>query len=383
MKTRTKTASFLYVLFVATYIIGHIADIPSLLANFLIACVGIFALFYCLYKYGSNKYNSYLIVFGILFSSLMLISILYNGNSDMQDILWIWAYMGIAALIYEFDIPKRTFEICSWFFVILILAHIIRGGTPREFLRMGSENNISAYLIFFILAGYLGRLSDHKSLKYLLPLFCLVISLWTGSRGGALAAAVLVICVFLHNFLAIKKGKFFTLVKICLLLAVSYWLLNAVLGDFISAFIDKIDQYGGESIRTEIWAEYISGIFDSIGNVLLGVNILGHKYLLLNSYSGNTHNSFLMLHAKFGLIACVLLLLLMAKVLIKSTREKKALLLVVLITSGTRMLFDWVAFTGLYDVLFWYMFIYTIDNRGENTTEQAGKGRKLERESSC
>lgn len=370
MKPRTKTASFFYILFAIIFIGGHIVDIPPILCNFLIALCGIGALGYCILKNGFGGTVSYYIVLGILFSMLMFLSVFYNGNADYLDILWVWAYLGIGALIYEFDIPTKTYWIVAYAVIALIAAYMLTGGAIDGLLKIGSQNNISTYVFFFVLAGYLSQAKDRKPMQYIPTCLVAAISLWSGSRAGLLAAGVLLVCIFLYNFLAMQKGKLKTLGKILALIILGLLAVIYFFGDYMTAFFHKIQNYGGSSVRTEIWAEYIGGMFDSLRNFVFGVKMSDKQYTLLNYYTGNTHNAFLMLHAKYGIVAFVTVLYYTCKALFRSLAEKNTVLIIVLIATAVRMFFDWVAFPGLYDVFIWYVIIYAIDNR--SLTERTG-----------
>lgn len=136
--------------------------------------------------------------------------------------------------------------------------------------------------------------------------------------------------------------------------------------------VDKINRYGGTSIRTEIWREYILGVLSNAGNFIFGADTSNVMYHWLSFYSGNTHNSFLMLHAKFGIVALLMVIILLFVVLHKSIQEKNYIMMVTVIVAIARMFFDWISFPGLYDILFWYMFLYALDKEeyGRQLKEQ-------------
>ena len=67
-----------------------------------------------------------------------------------------------------------------------------------------------------------------------------------------------------------------------------------------------------------------------------------------------------MLHAKFGLLALGLLIVLIFLVVHKAIKEKNYIMIIILLAASARMFFDWIAFPGLYDVLFWYMYLYIL-----------------------
>lgn len=370
MKPRTKTASFFYILFAVIFMGGHIVAIPPILCNLFIALCGFGALGYCVLKKGFDSTVSYYIVLGVLFSMLMFLSVFYNGNADYLDILWVWAYLGIAALIYEFDIPSRTYWAVAYAVIALIAVYMLTGGAIDGLLKIGSQNNISTYVFFFVLVGYLSQMAEKRPMQYIPTFLVLAISLWSGSRAGLLAAAALLVCIFFYNFLALQKGKLKTLGKIFALILLALLAVTYFFGEYMVAFLEKIKNYGGSSVRTEIWAEYIGGMFDSLRNFVFGVKMSDKQYTLLNYYTGNTHNAFLMLHAKYGIVAVFAALYYACKAFLRSLSEKNRVLIIVLIAAAARMFFDWVAFPGLYDVFVWYAIIYAIDNR--SLTESTG-----------
>lgn len=362
MKIRLKihNAAVIYILFVIVFMGGHILKIQPLVANFLIALVGLCALAYGILK---KRINSYLILVGVLYSVLMIISLIYNGNADYMELLWIWSYMGIAILTYEFGISKRVYWCVAYLIIALICIYIIRGGAANNLLFMGSQNNISAYVIFFVIMGYLSVMREKKTIKYFASFLTFAICLWTGSRAGIISAFLLVVVTFLYNFFAIKGYKAQSLLKWCALIGFAVWAVNHFFGKYLLGLTAKLDRYGSGSIRIEIWREYIQGVLSNIGNFFLGSDTSNEIYHWLSFYNGNAHNSFLMLHAKFGLLAISLLIVLMFMVVYKAMKEKNYIVIIVLLTASARMFFDWIAFPGLYDVLFWYMFLYVLDKR--------------------
>lgn len=365
LSLKINVSSILFVLFSYVFMITHVVEIKSLLANFLVALLGILALIISLLKKKNSKQYGYLVTVGIIFSLFMLLSIVYNGNADLLDLIWIWCYLGIAILIYENEISQKVYFFVASSIIIWIFAYILSGKDAAQFLTYGSQNNISAYVLFFVIIYYISNIVHNKKQPYILLFLTAAICLWTGSRAGILASFVLIIGNFVCNFLFIKKGKTIELLKWLIVLFVAIWLLNHYFGPYLMPLFYKIERYGNTSIRTEIWSEYLNGAFNSFYNLVLGVNIKDSGFRLLNFYGGNVHNSFLALHAKFGLLPFVDIIILIVKTIKKIITEKKYAFLVVLSTVCVRMYFDWIAFPGLYDVFFWYFFLYLTNNNSK------------------
>ncbi|HFI0086951.1 TPA: O-antigen ligase family protein [Streptococcus suis] len=363
VRLRINNAAIIYTLFAIAFMGGRILKIQSLVANFGIALVGLCALSYSILKKGKRGINAYLILIGVLYSVFMILSLFYNGNADYLDLLWIWAYMGIAILTYEFEISKRTYWNVAYFIIALICIYMVKGGDAASLLSIGSQNNISAYVIFFVIMGYLSIMNEKRVIKYYAGFLTLAICLWTGSRGGVISASLLLVGTFLYNFLAIKGQKIKSLAKWCVLICFAVWAVTHFFGKYLLGFIDKLDRYGTSSNRTEIWKEYIQGIKENIGNFFFGANTSNGTYRWLSIHDGNTHNSFLMLHAKFGLLALGLLIFLIFLVVHKAIKEKNYIMIIILFAASARMFTDWIAFPGLYDVLFWYMCLYILNRQ--------------------
>lgn len=363
MNKKVKIATLIYATFAAVLIGVHLIELQSLIANLLIALVGLVAFVFCMVNNKIRGSASYSIIFGVLFSLLMTISMLYNGNAEIYDLIWIWSFLGIALLSYEFEIPTRAYYLVHMSVVAVIIIYILTGGVAKNFFKDISENNISAYLIFFACMGYLSQMRSKTKINFLPSLSTLAISLWSGSRAGVLATVVLVVLTFFYNMSVIKKRRMEYFLKAVFVVVILVGITALFLRDFVAAFLDKLSRYGGESARTEIWSEYFGAMVDSFGNFLFGVGVSNTDYPLLNYYSGNTHNAFLMLHSLFGMAAVVVVLVLIVCVVRKAVKNGNLIIMIVLCASVVRMMFDWIGFTGLYDVLFWYMALYLFDDR--------------------
>ncbi|MCX0414253.1 O-antigen ligase family protein [Clostridium perfringens] len=355
--------AFIYILFSIIFMGVHIINISPLFANSMIAILGLSSLLYTFKNRGIKGINSYLVFLGIIYSMLMILSTLYNGNADYTNILWVWTYMGIATLTYEFYISSKVFWGVSYIINILLLIYIILGGNVHNVISRGSQNNISAYIIFFLAMAYLSVMKKRCSINYLPSFLVMGISAWSSSRAGILAGMFIIIATFIYNFLFIKGKKIKLLLRWIVLIIVSIWLVNNFFGQYLVDLTNKISRYGDQSVRTTIWIEYLCGMKNSIGNFLFGVKTTNSSYYWLSYYTGNTHNSFLMLHAKFGIAAIILLSILFIKVIKKGIKERNYIVIIVLFTISIRMFFDWIGFPGLYDIIFWYLVLYSFEVR--------------------
>ncbi len=93
-------------LFIAVTIVTRLINIDAEVMNLSIALSGILCFGYYIVC-GNKRLKVFGICICLFLSILMAISIVYNGNARVVNILWIWAYMGAALLLYEFGLNYR------------------------------------------------------------------------------------------------------------------------------------------------------------------------------------------------------------------------------------------------------------------------------------
>lgn len=357
-------SEFLLCIFVLVSVGSRFLSVDADTTNMLIALIGLSCmLFYALF--GNKHLKMFGFALSVFLSVLMLISIIYNGNAKPKNILWIWGYMGVALLLYEFGIRRITaaalFYLFSVYIVYLSLSSTL---LLEEILNFGSQNNISVLYIFIMIIYFLTELRFSKSkTMLLLPIFLvLTISIWTANRAAVLVLAAFVLFAFANNIF-LSKSSFRQLFPYLIITIILLFLFKYFYSFYSNSLIEKIERYGAESDRTHIWTEYVKGMGQSLGNLVFGVNTSDSHYYYLNYYDGNTHNAFLMLHAKFGLIGLITILFFLYKSVVKAIKLKHYRLISLLFVVALRSLFDWTAFPGLLDVIFYFFIIYYIDSK--------------------
>lgn len=338
----------------------RLVAIDPILMNLSIAIMGLLCYLFFLLTSKRNdiKVKSY--VYGFFLSVCMMLSIAYNGNANITNVLWIWAYMGVGLLLYEYGIKKLSgfiiFYTVNLYFISLALEGQIM---IDEILETGSANNLSVISLFTMILFYLSRRESLTNLIDFIPVFIVMfVSLWTGSRAGLLSVVIFYVLVIIIELLATKKQRW----KLYIVISLSIILIGAFVIQwyemFSVVFEGKLERSGMESSRTLIWNDYFKGLTDNIGNFVFGVPGLDPQYHHLKEYSGNTHNIFLMLHSKYGLIGLVGVVFYILKAVRKLFHNKQWILLCLLMVIIIRGMFDWVAFPGSMDVLLWYFIFY-------------------------
>lgn len=326
-----------------------------------LACLGSSVVF------GSWKFTSKCIGIAFFLSILMSVSILYNENARFVNILWIWAYMGSAMLLYEYGVIKiytqtTFYAVCALFFFLFLTG----GLDVTKILTHGSANHVSILCIYCMSIYYLSLELEKNDSAPLIPIILVIfLSIVTGCRSGIVAAALFLLLILKFNWKNIRNKTQKTKYIILLIIGAIVVIYAGItyLDQFSEALTSKMDKQGMESARSAIWKEYFSGTFESIESFLFGVPTNQPKYPNLYYYSGNPHNSFLMLHAKYGLAGLLFFGFAIVKAIKKAQKNQDYILKYVIYLIVVRCFFDWTAFPGLYDVFFFYMVFYAFYNK--------------------
>lgn len=400
----------LMAVFVVCVLLNNLIPIPGLLGNALIAGSGCLMFLYTIICKKEDKKVWKITGLAVVMSICMIASSLYNHNASLKEILWIWCYMGAALVISYFDIDDRWISalfylLSGYFFLCIIMQRSV-----HYILYSTSRNGISLLMHFVLFLLYICR-GSRKRVLYLPAAFCLIISVWSLGRAGVLTSIFFLGGIAVYGLVKEKKSSLKKLLGIAFLLVVSMLLLAKVFptneslkaedvsvtdnqkdSEMISeqeadinkeeadvaitpqkkseTFVSRFSAYGLKSVRTSIWAEYISKMVYSGKNFLLGVDCL--KGTFLSQYR-QPHNSYLELHAKFGMTGFLITMILLAGTFIKLCRDRNGLYLLVFIACGMRAMLDWVAFPGCIDVMFWFLCfqkMFGLENISDRNAEE-------------
>lgn len=375
--------NMLMIAFVFFVLLINLIPIPGLIGNALISACGCTCYLYVFW--GKRKDKKLWVITGLAFflSICMLISSMYNHNSDLKELLWIWCYIGAAllALCYELDDKwlQVIFYLLSGYFGICIVMH----RSVHYILYSTSRNGISSQMLFVMLLIYLCR-DKEKKVIYLPAILNVIISVWALGRAGVLTAVFFLIGIIVYGI--VKEGWkeiWRRLIGNIAILVIFLALLSVVFptneslrpedrsemsmeellaqdqdGEISEeTFLSRFASYGFKSIRFSIWLEYLDGAVKSTSNFLFGVDCSKGKLL---SYYRQPHNSYLELHAKFGLFGFITVMIMVLITFIRLCRNKEGLLMLLLLTCGLRAMLDWAAFPGALDVYFWFLCFYEI-----------------------
>lgn len=358
MRKENLTPNCLFLLFLISFVLTKLIY-PTSSSNLLISLTGVLCYLYMIFtdRIRSRK----LILISCLYMLLMLISRWYNKNADLPEIIWNVSFTGVAALLYYKNINIKCMYFVFYIAAIYCIFLALKGYDIQEGLGdTGSINSISVLLIFLLGLIYIEhyRTYGNTLLPYMPVILTLIISIWTASRAGILSLFVFMTYILFHNLKNKKSAYLYTVIMILALV-----LFSLKFGDiFYANIIDKTNKFGTNSSRLLIWNEYFMSLNNFL-NIFFGVEFDRTRDLYISFYNGNLHNSFLMLHSKYGLLGFLIVLLLIFKAFVKCLKWRNYVYLFVLITICIRASFDWCSFPGIFDVIFWFYAFFVLDKK--------------------
>jgi len=364
LNTKKNISWILVALFVVVAVVVQIVQMDDDLMNLIKGVFGLFCFVVAMFVV-SKGVKVRAIVVGLVASILMFFSFLYNGNIRPNNLAWIWSYLGVAMLLFEYGANRKLSLFTYYVFCLYFLYLSIFGGIDyRNALGQNSANYVSVLLIFCVCVYYVAlKQFTIKEFSYIPLLVLMFLSAWAANRSGIMCMGVAIpMVVVINRKLSAKSHHQLRFVLTLIVFTVGIVLLSNYLVDYVSSLTAKRESVGMASQRSYIWREYVNGSFDNIGNLVFGVPTKLPQYTFLSHYAGNPHNSFLMLHAKFGILGFLTVLVFVIKTISISLKRKDYLILVITILIVVRSFFDWCAFPGLYDVFYYYMIFYVLYN---------------------
>lgn len=354
-KTKNNIMFYDYLVFAffVSFICTRIVSMPDLLANFFPALIGLLCFVYVFVRKDCNV-KEYAIVISLFLSILEIIGIAINSNNSFYDIIWIWSYMGVALIIGSYNLNAKLLLILFYGVAIFFVYCMMQGIAADDVLSIGSENNISVYLLLLVCL-YFYSIRKKNQLPYIPILLTLVITLWSASRGGLISVGLLLVGASLYNYTQIKGRKNLIIFLIILALFSCFFGIDSF-NSLLEPMETKFRNYGAESLRFLIWNDYFNSALNDPIQFVFGVKIFNFSNVWLSHY-GNPHNSFLTLHANFGMLGVFFVFFGFMKKIIDILVQRDFVFFVILAALISRSFFDWTAFSGPYDAFYFAILL--------------------------
>lgn len=243
----------------------------------------------------------------VLFFLFTILNCIFVGNASIEDIIFTIMYAGIYQLLIDDELNDTYILAAIYIDCIIIVFTMMRAGLGEPILGDLSNNFISVLLLLPTIVYYI-RTEYYKNSITLMPSISVtIICIMAMGRGGIITAVLLTFCILWYILFLDKNWRFsynqtlfriiFGFTGIILIgVVLSYSEKIKTIGVF-ERFI-KYGMYGRG--RAGIWEEYITTASESLKNILLGVEY--SELPLMVRYKNNLHNSFLNLHADYGIV---------------------------------------------------------------------------------
>lgn len=350
-------SSLLFIFYMLVDFLRFFNLIPLTLGNGLYVILGSVGMVYSILRTNIKRQKP---VFAFLYVYTLcgIIGISLNGNANPQELLWPFAFLGLATVLLNFRTSYKVSKRSYYFAVVFIALKIFLAGGVDGLDTVSSRNTIGMMMLIYLSLFAISSYHDERRVSSFPVFIGLLVSIMAVGRSGILTFAILLSLFFLFEFNGTRHKVrnplrwFVVIVLFVVLLFLSYRMIEP----FFANAIYNFERRGLESVRTQMWADYLGKTIESPKFVLFGTPINGTP--LLDWFSHNLHNSFIMLHAKYGLIALLMILYLIAGASIYYLKERNYLFLALLIATFFRMQFDYTNFNAQLDIILYFLMFY-------------------------
>lgn len=319
-----------------------------------------------------DKREKQVLIIGCLACAFsMLGNIIFSANYGLELLVREILTYTVTALLLTYDGINRKimltlfygFAAFTWYKLIII-------GAPFNIFYYQSRNYIGVYLMIALFPYYSTFLNCNSSNSTgieqpsLIPaVICLVTSVYTLGRGSIVMSVSLVAFTCLKNIFLLKKGnvKKAVLAIGIIVVAITIIQVTDVSENYLYRFFDA--KVSSNEQRGIIWKAYLHEASTDFFGFLFGVNM--HSNYVLDRFLGNSHNSYLMLHAYFGIVLFCMIIVSLTKCMIRLCKNNLDLV-IYLFAFLVRGLTDWMfaAQWGDIVVIYFLMILFLKKIRG-------------------
>ena len=332
--------------------------ISLIIGNGLYVLVGIISISYSVFKNGFRKQIP-IFIFIYFYNFFGLVGILFNGNMDIQELLWPFAFIGLATLFLNFEINYKLARSIYYFVVFLLIVKITLLGGVDNLNTASSRNSIGIMVLIYFAIYSISSYKCGKEMTIFTVLFGFVVNVMAIGRSGILTFALLVVLFLSFRFDGERyklRNPINTFIVVFIGLIV-LWVSYKLLENYFLEMILNFQNRGLESTRIFIWSDYLTKTISSVKYLLFGTPINGTYWL--DMFNNNLHNSFFMLHAKYGLFPFIITLILIIRSFFYFIKTKNVLYFIVLFAIMFRMQFDYTNFNDQLDIILFYLIFLT------------------------
>lgn len=361
------TVIFIYFITIVLHNLFHISIINYLWYLILVVCFSLGVI------HTSYRLSKEIVLFAVLFLFSVSANMYFIGNSSISDIIYTVFYLGVFFLLADEALDERFLEASIYINCVIISVFLLKAGFGNPIFGEISNNYVSVLLLLPASVYYIRREHYLKTISVFPALAIFVTCLLATGRGGILASSLLLLSVVFYllvlrkDWKHTKKHALFCLIVFsfaAIILAAIPALLN---GPMLKSIFQRFSKYGMYGTgRMDIWKEYFTTMGKSTEYIFFGVKF--SQLPMMSWYKNNLHNSFLNLHAYYGLFFVLYVIFLIIANSLKCIKEKKWIYFFVMMVFFARSLTDKIYGGGLVatPVLFFLLFYIWRKDSGKN-----------------
>lgn len=343
------SAYAIVLLFIFSYTLRMFFHFEIFYTNLLLYLSGFMAMLFCII---TDKNSLKIIKWFVIFDFISCIAVVVNGNYEIYVIFPVITYQGLALLLFLKKEVLAIFNLCLYCVIGYFFICIGRGVNPDLLLNRASTNYISIILLTLIIIVYLSCKEQNKNFPSLRLLMCTIITIWSGGRSGIITFSTFMLAVLLFSKNNKVKERYRVIINV-----LKFWLLsfsfilaiNVIWGYFQQRVISSLGSEG----RFFIWNLYLKNSILSLKNIIFGTSMSNEAIFVY--YGRNLHNSFMLLHARFGIVILIATIIIFIKLVRYNYNKKDILMIMIIISVIIRASTDIVFGGEIMDLVLYYM----------------------------
>lgn len=291
----------------------------------------------------TKRLNMRVFVISLVFLALGMMNIMFVHNLKLIRLLLAVSTFWLSTLYIQEDMDESPALIILFLNAIIVLIHFYIAGVANPVYQNSSNNYVSIYLLAPTVIYYTIQEKNKRNIRIYPALLVLIISFLSGSRMGLISSALLFVGILIYKYFGGRRRKVDKIILAGIIIAV----IIAVGSTYFPAFVSRysnvrvIYQFSSKRLESQsrmiLWGEYVNSL-SNMKNLLFGtsISLLPYADVLAN----NLHNSFIFIHAYYGLIGIFILFFAMIYNVVNSIKNKKWIYLICLLSFCLRAFTD-------------------------------------------
>lgn len=276
-------------------------------------------------------------------AALGVLNILFVGNLSWLKLFILLMSFYVAVFFMDERVSPDAFKYALYLNIAIVLFRMICFGFSSKVYVESSNNYVSIYIIVPAVLYYIKCEGENCKVTLLPMIIAWILSFFAGGRAGLICCTILLAGLVIKYYFGekfAKREKLVLITVVALAIVVLGILSVPLLEKYFSDFrvVQRFFEMGITSnSRLVGWGEYM----DSLSNpkyFLLGSDIKNLKWA--TRFDGNIHNSFLFVHAYFGIIAVGFMVFFIINAFIFGFKNKRTVFLLCLLVFLVRAMTD-------------------------------------------